>query len=151
MAVPSLDWCTVPRHGRHHLAAPQPVRAVVLIVQDQIEQVPFRPGHGFDEPSRETVGIHGNPQGRGLSFGLEAWQASLQGAFQQSNLLDVLAQALADVGCRAGLTPDHEYDSKPLLKEFDPLRYGGRLTLSCWAARSKLPVRITAASAESWA
>jgi hypothetical protein len=92
---------------------------------------------GLAQTGRVTTGIAWNPSGVGDCFassagcahsdrgnvcGLEAWQASLQGAFQQSNLLDMLAQALADVGCRAGLTPDHEYDSKPLLKEFDPLR-----------------------------
>jgi hypothetical protein len=36
----------------------------------------------------------------------------------------MLAQALANLGCGAGLTPDHKHNPEPLLQQLDPLRDG---------------------------
>jgi hypothetical protein len=36
----------------------------------------------------------------------------------------MLAQALAHLGCRAGLPPDHKHSPQPLLQQLDPLGDG---------------------------
>ena len=124
MAVAALDRLAVRRHRRHHLPAPQPIGAVILIIENEIEQQAVRLCHGRNEPGGEAVRIHGDPKGYRPGIMLQPGKALPERGFEERDLIDVPAQALADLGCEAGLAAHDEDGADPLLQELDPLGHG---------------------------
>ena len=62
----------------------------------------------------------------GRALMLQPGKALPERAFEERDLIDVPAQALADFGCEAGLAAHDEDGADPLLQELDPLGHGRR-------------------------
>ncbi|GAB1478285.1 hypothetical protein MASR2M74_08300 [Paracoccaceae bacterium] len=110
--------------GAHHLAAPEPVLADVLIVDHQIEEKARAAGQRRDDPCRKAVGIYGQTQG-GRAGG-QLRQVGGKALFQKRNLVMVADQPQPGGGGGAGGATGDQEGAGGLFQRLEPLRDGGR-------------------------
>jgi hypothetical protein len=137
--------------GGQHRPAAQPVGGVVLVVHRQLHQHrgwrQRRPRPAANQVARLSAFTATGRVTRRTPSGARRGQRSLQLLFQQAHLVGVLAQAAAGLGGTQGwprttsAQPTRSSSSRTRCDTADGV------TCSARAARSKLPSRTTAASA----
>jgi hypothetical protein len=123
-AVTALHRLGAGRHRRQNLAPAQPVGAVLLVVEDKVEQAVRCLGHRGDEPGGEAVRVHRDAHGHRRPGVLDARKLVAQFAFQQRHLLHVLAQTLTRRRASAGDAPHHQDRPQPLFQKLHALGHG---------------------------
>ncbi len=120
------DRAHLRRHRRAHLAAPQPIGAVVLIVDHQIKQQITGVGQRAREPCGEAVGVHrdAHPCRRVCGFVQRQFAHHLR--FQKPNILGMFGQPCANRGAGAGRAAIDQRGANAVFQRLDTLGNRGR-------------------------